>query len=155
MGNYVAGSHHIRIVQFTYGKDQLGLRERDIDYKDKQNFDADLHIICRASQLLDNIADAVGTNCYIEVMQCVVDCYLDKSIDPLICMWYAVFFLHHWCQWILLCPQYSSEKLYNKQCIHKYRTKCSCTNLMTIRDNYDCDSFLPWKLGSQSCEKAF
>ena len=48
MGDYITGSHHIRIVQFTYGKDQHGLRERDTDYKDKQNYDAVLHII-RAS----------------------------------------------------------------------------------------------------------
>ena len=33
MGDYVAGSYHLRTVQFTYGKDKHGLRERDLDYK--------------------------------------------------------------------------------------------------------------------------
>ena len=27
--------------------------------------------------------------------------------------------------------------------------------VMTIRDNFNDDNFLPWWLGSQSCEKAF
>ena len=93
MGDYVAGSHHIRIVQFTYGKDQHGLCERDVDYKDKQNYDAVLHII-RASQHLDSIPDAAGTKCYIELMQCLVESYLNKSIDPLVRIekiWYVVF----------------------------------------------------------------
>ena len=52
------------------------LRERDLDYKDKQNYDAVLHTI-RASELLNNIPDATGTKCYIELMQCIVDSYLD------------------------------------------------------------------------------
>ena len=25
--------------------------------------------------------------------------------------------------------------------------------VMTVRDNFDDDNFLPWRLGSQSCEK--
>ena len=120
MGDFVAGSHHIRIVQFTYGKDQHGLRERDLDYKDKQNYDAVLHMI-RASELLNNIPDATGTKCYTELMECVVDSYLNKSLDPLTRikkMWYVVCFLRYWRQWILLCPQYTPKQLHNKQCIH-------------------------------------
>ena len=36
----------------------------------------------QASHLLDKIPDAAGTKCYIEVIQCIVDSYLDKSLDP-------------------------------------------------------------------------
>ena len=106
MGDYVTGSHHIKFVQFTHGKDQHGLRERDVDHKDKQNCDACLHIM-RASQYLDTIPDAVGTKCYIDPMQCVIESYLDKSVDPLTRIekiWYAAFFLRYWRQWIILNP---------------------------------------------------
>ena len=69
------------MIQIALGKDQHSLRERDVNHKDKQNFDAVLHII-QASHLLDDIPGATGTKCYIEVIQCVVDSYLDKSLDP-------------------------------------------------------------------------
>ena len=38
LGKYVAGAHHLQLVQSTYSKDQHGLRERDVDCRDKQNF---------------------------------------------------------------------------------------------------------------------
>ena len=40
MGCYVAGVHHLRTVQITFGKDIHGLREKDLNHKDKQNIDA-------------------------------------------------------------------------------------------------------------------
>ena len=40
MGEYLAGSHHLRIVADTFAKDQHGLRQKYLNHKDKQNFDA-------------------------------------------------------------------------------------------------------------------
>ena len=40
MESYIAVGHHICIIQVTFEKDQHGLRERDVNHKDKQNFDA-------------------------------------------------------------------------------------------------------------------
>ena len=160
MGDYVAGSHHIKFVQFTYGKDQHGLRERDVDHKDKQNYDACLHIM-RASQYLDTIPDAVGTKCYIELMQCVIESYLDKSVDPLTHIekiWYAAFFLRYWRQWIVLSPQYTLKNNFvtnNAYMCVELNAHALISFVMTIRDNFNDDNFLPWWLGSQSCEKAF
>lgn len=127
--------------------------------KDKQNYDAVLHII-RASELLDNIPDATGTKCYVEVMQSVVESYLNKSLDPLTRIekiWYAVFFLRYWRQWILLCPQYTLKDNFitNNAYICIELNAHALMFLMTVRDNCDDGSFLPWRLGSQTCEKAF
>ena len=44
LGRYVAGAYHLQFVQNTYSKDQHGLRERDVDCRDKQNFDSVLRI---------------------------------------------------------------------------------------------------------------
>ena len=40
MGKYITGVQHLRMIQATFGKDVHGLRERDINPKDKQNFQA-------------------------------------------------------------------------------------------------------------------
>ena len=88
---------------------QHGLKEKHVNHKDKQNFDAVLNIIS-GSHLLENISDAVGTKFYVKVIECVVDAYLDKSLDPIQRiekMWFAVFFLRYWRQWILLHPDYT------------------------------------------------
>ena len=45
MGDFVVGIHYFQILQTIFGKDVHGLRECDIDHKDKQNFNAALHII--------------------------------------------------------------------------------------------------------------
>ena len=39
-GSHLAGVHHLRIIQRTFSKDQHGLREKDINFKDKQNYKA-------------------------------------------------------------------------------------------------------------------
>lgn len=35
LGNYVAGVHHLRIIQQAFCKQQHGVREKDMNYKDK------------------------------------------------------------------------------------------------------------------------
>ena len=67
MGRYVAGVHHIRLVQTTFGKDIHGLRERAVDHKDKLNFDVVLNII-RCAVLLQNLPDALATKHYVEII---------------------------------------------------------------------------------------
>ena len=68
-----------------------------------------------ASHLLDNIAEARATKCYVGLMKSTIDSYLDKSLDPLKRiekLWNVVFFLRCWRQWI--------------------RVNCQCT----LKDNF-------------------
>ncbi len=112
IGNYIATKAHFQMIVKLYGKEKHGLRTRDIDHRDKQNFDAVGHLI-KASYLLDDLPDAVGTNYYINVMKSVVDSYLDKSLSPkqrIEEAWYAVFFLRYWRQWILQHPNFTLQK---------------------------------------------
>ncbi len=64
-----------------YGKEKHGLRSRDLEHHDKQNFDAVLNIM-KASHLFESMPDAIATKYYIDVMNSIVSSYLDKSISP-------------------------------------------------------------------------
>ena len=111
MGDFVAGVHHLQILQTMFGKDVHGLRERDIDHKDKQNFDAVLHIV-RAVTLLDKLPDAAATKEFVFLIQNVIDSYLDKGLSPLARIekiWYVTFFLRYWRKWILQHPKYTLQ----------------------------------------------
>ena len=74
-------------------KDNHGLHLRDVDHKDKQNFQAVINITS-ASHLLSTIPQANATKCYVELIKCVMDSYLDKDLAPL-CriekLWYVAF----------------------------------------------------------------
>ena len=112
MGDYVAGSSHLKMLHTNFGKDQHGLRLKNIDLKDKQNFDAIVNII-RAAPYLKNIPEAVGTRQLVEIIQCVVDSYMDKTLEPLQRIekiWYAVLFLRYWRNWITVHPMYKVQK---------------------------------------------
>ena len=66
-------------------------------------FSAALNII-RASLFLDSIPNAPATKQYVELIQCVMDAYLDKDLVHLIPIekiWYALIFLFYWRQWII------------------------------------------------------
>ena len=139
MGRYLAGIQHLRMIQMSFGKDEHGLREKDIDYKDKQNYNAVLNII-RASHLLQNIPDAKATMQFVYIIQCVVDSYLDKKLDPMERIkkiWYAVFFLRYWRQWIILHPQYSLENFitYNAYICIELNAHSLIVFIMIIRDH--------------------
>ena len=54
MGNYIVAVQHLRLLHMNLQKEQHGLREREIDCKDKQNFDAVIDII-RVSPYLEKI----------------------------------------------------------------------------------------------------
>ena len=69
----------MRVLQLSFGKDEHGLRDSDIDHKDKQNFNAVLNII-RASPLFQQIPDAKATKQYVDIIECVVDAYLNKEL---------------------------------------------------------------------------
>lgn len=84
------------MLQAAVGKDLHGY------HKDKQNYDAVLNLI-KAAKLLASFPDATGTRIYIQVMQCVIDSYLNKSLTPaerIECIWYATFFVRYWRKWI-------------------------------------------------------
>ena len=164
LGKYVAGAHHLQLVQSTYSKDQHGLRERDIDCRDKQNFDSVLRITSSSVMAqISQIPDAKGTHVYLKALKAVLDCYLNKQLSPLdriSNIWYAVFFFRYWRQWLLSVPSYSLGNNFitrNSYLCIELNAHALILFMRTLRDHYSDGAalFSPWKLGSQSCEKTF
>ena len=79
MGQYLASSHHLKILVDTFAKDQHGIRQKDLSHKDKQNFDA---VTCITSssvlKLLEKFPDAKGTLKYLQLLRNFMDAFLDK-----------------------------------------------------------------------------
>ena len=50
MGKYTATVKHLHLLKALLGKDQHGLREKDIDHKDRQNYDAVLVLLIYLTQ---------------------------------------------------------------------------------------------------------
>lgn len=156
LGKYLAGVHHLRLVQRTFSKEEYELRERDIDHKDKQNFDAVLHLTSKSVlTLLSQIPDAKGTSAYLEVIQCIVDSFLDRKLPALTRVekaWFAVFFMRYWRQWLLLNSHYALGNNFSSlnayMCV-ELNAHSLITFLLTVRDSLppDSSSILPWMLG--------
>ena len=163
MGSYLAGVHHLRLLQQNFAKDQHGLREKDINHKDKQNYDAVVRLTSDSvATLLSNISGAKGTRMYLDVIRCVVDSFLDKSLDALSRVelaWTAIFFMRYWRNWLLLNPQYNLQSNFitnNAYMCIELNGHALITAIMTLRQLApESTCFMPWLLGSQSCEKIF
>jgi hypothetical protein len=161
LGSFTASSAHLQILMGLHGKDVHGLRHRDIDHRDRQNFDAVEHIIA-ASSLLDNIPDALGTKLYLNLIQSSIHSFLDKQMSPLQRleeMWYSVFFIRYWRQWILLHPQFTLQDNFitgNAYMCIEINAHSLLALILIMRDmSHDSTYFNPWLLGSQSCERTF
>jgi len=161
-GNYLAGVHHLKIIQCTFSKDQHGLREKDINYKDKQNYEAVLRMTSGSvSTLLSKLSDAKDTAVYLDIMKSVTDSFLDKSIECLDRVqkaWHAVFILRYWCQWIVLHPDYTIGSNFitdNTYMCIELNVHSLLSHILSLQSLLppDSDNFIPWLLGSQCCKK--
>lgn len=161
LGSYTAGMHSLVAIKTAFCKAEHGLREKDLDQKDKQNYESVMRITNSSSlELLKKIPDAVGTYYYLDVLRCVVDSYLDKQLSPMQRIekiWYAVFFLRFWRDYITANKKYTLENNFVSQnaymCV-ELNAHALILLLIVLRDKYEVTEFMPWLLGSQTCEKA-
>ena len=119
------------------------------------------HIVA-ASSLLDNIPDALGTKLYLNLIQSSIHSFLDKKMSPLQRpeeMWYFVFFVRYWRQWICLHPQFTINNNFitgNAYMCIEIKAHSLLALLLIMRDiSHEGTYFNPWLLGSQSCERVF
>ena len=161
MGNFFASGNHLHTLRQSLQKDKHGLRLKDINHKDKQNFQAVINIT-NAGHLLSHVPQADGTKQYIEIIKCVIDGYLDKALEPLERIekcWYASFMLRYWRKWIMLNNSYTLRNNFvtsNAFSGVELNAHAMVNFMRTIRDHaHDDNCFVPWLLGSQTCEETF
>ena len=99
---------------------------------------------------------------YIEIIKCVIDSYLDKALEPLERIeksWYASFLLRYWRKWIMLNNSYTLSNNFvtlNAFSSIELNDHAMVNFMRTIRDHAHNNScFVPWLLGSQTCEETF
>ena len=163
LGYLVASSGHLHLLRDSYSKDVHGIQLRDVSHKDRQNFEAVLRITSDSSlEVLKKSPEALGTYTYLFVLRCIVDSYITKDIEPLVRIekaWTAIFFLRYWRKWIEDNPSYTINKnfvTYNAYLCCELNGHSLISFVITLRDHGDSKSeFIPWVLGSQSCEKMF
>ena len=163
-GDFLAGSHHLKIVLNTFTKDQHGIRHKDLEHKDKQNFEAVSRITAQCViDALEQIPDAKDTLHYLKCLQYFVDAYLNKGLSPLERVhkaWYTIFFFRYWHKWVLQSKRYTVRNnfiTYNAHACIELNGHNLVTLLLMLRDKVPNGSkhFLPWLLGSQGCEQTF
>ena len=159
MGFYLACSAHLQIITNIYGKDTHKLRNSDLNHHDRQNFGAVENIV-KAAHLLDDIPEALGTRCYIDIIQSAVYSFLSKTMTPesrLENIWFATFMLRYWRQWILLHPTFTLQHNFittNAYVCIEVNAHSLLSIVIRMR-NGDLRSITPWDIGSQSCEHFF
>uniref|UniRef100_A0A1X7U626 Uncharacterized protein n=1 Tax=Amphimedon queenslandica TaxID=400682 RepID=A0A1X7U626_AMPQE len=160
MGQFIASNAHIHILVQLYGKERHGIREKDLDHRDKQNYES-VENLMRASHLLTKIPDALATKCYIDLINAAVNSFLDNSYPPekrLHEIWYVSFFLRYWRQWLLQHRTFTlKDNFITRNCYVciEINAHSLLAYVMVIRDLNLPHCFTPWNLGSQSCERLF
>ena len=164
MGNFTAGLHHLQILTESFAKEQHGIRHKDIDCKDKQNYEAVLRISSpTALEILKQLPDGRGTLQYLYILRSFVDGFLDRQINVntrLHKVWYTVFFLRYWWLWIKLNKAFNTKNNFitaNAMSCIELNAHSLIIFIRTLRDHIPngSDYFLPWLLGSQPCESTF
>ena len=160
MGQFIASNAHIHILVRLYGKERHGIREKDLDHRDKQNY-VSVENLMRASHLLTKIPDALATKCYIDLINAAVNSFLDKSYPPekrLHEIWYALFFLRYWRQWLMQHSTFTlKDNFITRNCYVciEINAHSLLSYVIVIRNLNLHHCFTPWNLGSQSCERLF
>ena len=162
MGKYIAGLHSLSTIKTSFHKGEHGLHEKDLNQKDKQNYSSVIRITSSSVlEILKKVPDGLGTYYYLDVLRCVLDSYLDKQLSPLKRVekiWYGLFFLRYWREYIRLSQHYSLENNFlslNAYTCVELNAHSLIAFLIILRNSNQSTAFMPWLLGSQSCEKVF
>ena len=166
MGKYIATPEHLRDIIQNHSKSLHFLTESDLSLDDKMNFEA-VEKICKENvrELLGQSPDKnnLGTIMYLKIISYVLEAFLSKNLSVnqrIHNMWYSVFFLRIWRQWLkkenglsctkhfisanaYLCIEINAHALINL--VRHYRSNNTFQEL----------DFSPWLFSSQPCEQIF
>ncbi|XP_031332934.1 uncharacterized protein LOC116163219, partial [Photinus pyralis] len=164
-GDYIVSSDHLKYIIEHFSKDVHRLVLTDINSQDKMNFTAVLKI-CDA-KVLDLLKSAVpnseATILYLTIVKNVLDAYMQQDIkldERLYKIWYSVFILRIWRQWIKESDIYTLKDnfitLNSYTCIELNAHAMILLIRKFVSDNnLSPNMFLPHLMSSQPCEQLF
>lgn len=163
MGKYYIRQSHLKQLIDRFPKDMHNLTNSTLNPMDKQNFDS-VKRICnnKVIELLrSKLAGSQGTIKFLEIMQYVIDSYMNETLSPLervYKMWYSVFMLRLWRAFIVsrkkttLKENFMSMNCY--VCI-ELNAHSLLKMLLQLKQINMPNLFLTHQLGSQPCESLF
>lgn len=184
-GNGVVSKTFLQCLLRTISKDKHGLTNTDIEPQDRQNMKSASKICEERTQncLKQYIPGSQSTVLYLKVMRAVTSSMLDTNMevdDRISDMWYGVFVLRIWRSWL---SKYAKPKKTQKKVSNSATNTLEVTPIYySLQENfissnaYTCieinahslvqlivklremnrpDIFLPYLMGSQSCESTF
>ena len=163
LGNKIASLAHITELMGKVGKDVHGLREGDILFEDKMNYDA-VRRLCNPkvrSLLKKHVVGSEGTIFYLKLMDFLTNSFMDKKLDPLTRvyqMWFAVFCLRYWRYWVSCDSVYSLGKHFltlNAYLCAEINAHGVVMLLVRLSKDGTPNLFKPWLMSSQPCESYF
>ncbi|XP_044760486.1 uncharacterized protein LOC123317922 [Coccinella septempunctata] len=162
-GDFYATAKQLEQLIAEHSKDKHLLTKSDLKLEDKMNFKAaeklcSNHVI----DLIERDPQNKGIVAYLKLMRLVIDSFLDPKIDVthrIYSMWYCVFFLRIWRQWLTINKYKIGEHFISSNCYTCIELNAhSLINIVVnIRENpsLSSDMFLPVLFGSQKCEQTF
>ncbi|KAK3910838.1 Aromatase [Frankliniella fusca] len=161
LGKYSASQSHLIILMDTMSKEQHGLTPA-VMAKDKMNFNASMKICSeRVTSLMEeHVPGSEGTVEYLNVMRCVMEAGLNKSLSPLeviFKIWYATFFFRYWKNWLISNPKFTLDNFVSRNlymCVEIIAHSIICLILKSRTQNSK-ECLLIHLFSSQICESIF
>lgn len=161
LGRFVASASHLKILISEESKDKHGLTPTDIKPEDKMNFKS-AQKMCSFSviNLLSAVPASEGTIAYLQIMRSVLDAFLSQDIDisqRIYKMWFAVFFLRIWRNWIKEtkeCECFISLNSYVSIELNAH-SLVKLVRIFRDEEHLKKDMFMSWLFSSQTCESTF
>ncbi|XP_031354871.1 uncharacterized protein LOC116179261 [Photinus pyralis] len=168
MGRYTANPDHLFLLIHRFPKNDHFLAESDLNNEVKMNFrsaekicsEAVLNLLKKLSEETSEETDA--TVQYLRIMQYATSSFLDQALTVevrIYRMWYCVFFLRIWRQWILntaslkLSDNFLTSNAY--LCIEQNAHSIIKIIRLFHKHDLDFNMFIPHLFSSQVCEQIF
>lgn len=111
MGKYFAESQHLHDLIGSFPKSCHFLTSSMLNPTDKMNFKSVVLIISESvEKCLSEKIGTLGTRIFLKIIRFVLDSFLDKSLNIIERnhkIWYSVFLLRQWRQWIKNSKKYN------------------------------------------------
>lgn len=163
IGKYYIQQSHLKQLIDRFPKDQHNLTRSTLNPVDKQNFDSVKRICSNnvVALLRSKVHNSHGTVKFLEIMQYIIDSYMDQTLSPLervYKIWYSVFMLRLWRAFIVskknlrLKENFMSMNCYI--CI-ELNAHSLLKMLIQLKEINMPHLFMLHQLGSQPCESLF